>query len=642
MADEPSPVDLADATLAACSVAPSDAAASRAIVDGAEQAFEQRYRVDRLLGRGGMGEVRLCEDVEMGRSIALKTLRPDGGSAARFLREARMQGRLEHPAVVPVYDVGYSHGLPWFTMKRVNGITLAEVIAGLAAGDEATARSFGLRRLLSDFVQVCQAVAYAHDHGVIHRDLKPANVMLGEYGEVYVLDWGVAKAKGATTEIPDGPAAPRDGETAAGALLGTLGYMPPEQVDGGGAAVDHRADIYALGAMLFELLVLQPLHPRAPAMELIAGTLAGADARASVRAPERDVPPELEAICVRATATAPAERFADVRSLRDAVERYLDGDRDQQARRALAREHAAAARALEARSDDDHAARAQAVREAGRALALDPSNREAFEALGNLLRRPPKQVPPEVERRLALDQQRESRQQAGVGAVAGAAWLAFLVTPLFMGVRDWSSYLAIVGLMLVIVGLSLRRVRRDHAGSADVLVIALLQAVVLGLATRLFGPFMLVPGLVVATTAMFAFTEFRFVPLLIVMGCASVFVPWLLEWLGVISRTYAFDGDAMVIHARMATFSPTVTEVTLVIANVGVVAMAGLAIAHARNALNRVRRQLAVQAWQLEQVVPVETVADVTAGTAAAAPAVRAAGPSISTQTDPEPPATAT
>src|SRR5687768_15301096 len=123
-----------------------------------EQArFSERYRVDRLLGRGGMGEVRLCTDLVLGRDIAVKTLRDGGGSHARFLREARMQGRLEHPAVVPVYDAGEVDSLPYFTMKRVNGTTLAEVIGRLANGDAAALEHYGRRRLLTDFLQVCQA-----------------------------------------------------------------------------------------------------------------------------------------------------------------------------------------------------------------------------------------------------------------------------------------------------------------------------------------------------------------------------------------------------------------------------------------------------------------------------------------------------
>ncbi len=584
--------------------AAGDAGVAPPVAIDDDGAFARRYRVEQLIGRGGMGEVRLCSDVVMGRDVALKTLRHDAGSADRFLREARIQGRLEHPVIVPVYDMGRADGAPWFTMKRVNGVTLAEVIAHLAEGDEATERGFGRRRLLTDFVQVCQAIAYAHDRGVIHRDLKPANVMLGEYGEVYVLDWGIAKTVGPDTMQSVGATASSDGATSHGAVLGTLGYMPPEQL--AGPAVDERADIYALGAILFELLTCEPLHRRGDSMALATSTLDGADARASARAPAREVPPELEAICVRATALARDQRYGNVRELLAEVSRFLDGDRDQQRRREIASEHAALATALELRSDEDHDARARGLREAGRALTFAPDNREALTALGKLLTRPPRRMPPEVVRRLAHDDQVEGVRAARVGAVAACGWFVFLAIPLFMGLRDPISYAAVLALMVIIVAYSVRRAVRGASGDYDVLVIAVLQAIVLGLSSRLFGPFMMVPGLVVATTAMFALNEARWLGALVSLGCASLVVPWALERLGVLSPSFTIDGDQIVTYARMATFSPGLTEAALVIANVAVVAMAGLAIGRARTALNSLRRQLAVQAWQLEQIVPAD------------------------------------
>ncbi|HET6582835.1 MAG TPA: serine/threonine-protein kinase, partial [Nannocystaceae bacterium] len=303
--------------------------------------FADRYVFANLLGKGGMGEVRLCADDRLGRDVAVKTMYSTS-SRARFLREAKLQGRLEHPSVVPVYDVGEVVGTPYFTMRRIVGITLSDVIARLQDGDEEFAAKHSRRRLLTDFLQACQAVAYAHDHGVVHRDLKPANIMLGEYGEVYVLDWGIAKVRDGWNETGEPRSVvPTDGShTSDGSVLGTLGYMPPEQLEGTSDRLDFRADIYALGAILFELLTLQQLHSATGAGGKIESTLRGADARASERAPEREVPPELEAICVRATKTVPAERHADVRALIADVERFLDGDRDLERRRQLAREHA--------------------------------------------------------------------------------------------------------------------------------------------------------------------------------------------------------------------------------------------------------------------------------------------------------------
>jgi eukaryotic-like serine/threonine-protein kinase len=567
--------------------------------------FADRYFMEDVLGRGGMGEVRLCSDERLGRDVALKTMHTTS-SRSRFLREAKLQGRLEHPSVVPVYDVGEVVGTPFFTMRRVVGITLADVIAGLQAHDAEFVSHFSRRKLLTDFVQVCQAVAYAHDHGVVHRDLKPANIMLGDYGEVYVLDWGIAKTRGAASEVaePRSMVPTESPNTADGSVLGTLGYMPPEQLAGAADKVDSRADIYALGAILFELLTLRPLHPGTTTHEKIQSTLDGVDARASVRAPELDVAPELEAVCVRATAREPADRHDDVRALIADVERFLDGDRDLARRRELARDHAALAETQLRRTDDELAARAEAVREAGRALVFDPDNADALRILGRLLVVPPTRTPLEVERMIAEAEEREAAQQAKVGAVVGVAWLVFLAFPLWMGLRDAAIYVGLVVSLFAVVALSVvRAVKRDQ-GTALVVVIAAVQAVVMGFATRMFGPFVIVPGIVAATTAMFAFNELRHLRVLVAFGIASILVPWALEHIGVLAPSYSYGDDALVVHANFVSFPQLPTEVTLVFANVGTVLMAALALSRARRGLHDARKRLAVQKWQLEQIVP--------------------------------------
>ncbi|MCA9797823.1 MAG: serine/threonine protein kinase, partial [Candidatus Eremiobacteraeota bacterium] len=170
---------------------------------------------------------------------------------ARFLRECRIQGQLEHPAVVPVHDLGVGpDGAVYFTMKRVLGFTLDQIVAGLRRGDPELIRRFSRRRLLTAFLSICQAVELAHARGVIHRDLKPANMMLGDFGEVYVLDWGLARLASdpvsAVHEIRPVPPGESDHRlTAAGTFLGTPGYLPPEHARG--EAIDPRADVYALG-----------------------------------------------------------------------------------------------------------------------------------------------------------------------------------------------------------------------------------------------------------------------------------------------------------------------------------------------------------------------------------------------------------
>ncbi|MCW5801498.1 MAG: serine/threonine protein kinase, partial [Deltaproteobacteria bacterium] len=259
-----------------------------------------RYTLGAMLGKGGMGEVVSARDEQLGRSVAVKRLRAgldeQDQIVARFVREARIQGRLDHPAIVPVHELWHdAEGRPCFAMKQLAGRTLADVIEKLAAGDAATVREFPVQRLLRAFAEVCLAIEFAHTRGVVHRDLKPANIVLGDFGEVYVLDWGIARVvdepvPAARPSFPDLQLL-GDEATSIGAMIGTPGYMPPEQIQGE-ADVDARADIYALGCVLFELLARSALHPRG--REGIGSALAGdVDARPSVRAPGLDIAPEL-------------------------------------------------------------------------------------------------------------------------------------------------------------------------------------------------------------------------------------------------------------------------------------------------------------------------------------------------------------
>lgn len=299
---------------------------------------DARYDVRATLGEGGMGEVLLCRDRRIGRDVAMKiALRSRADQPemrARFLREARVQGQLEHPAIVPVYDMATdASGRSFFTMKRVRGLTLETVIGHLEAGESALAREYTLHKLLAAFGRVCLAIDFAHSRGVVHRDLKPANVMLGDFGEVYVLDWGVAKVEGAhdvddpevatldeSGERPCGPNA-----TEHGIVLGTPAYMAPEQQYG--HPVDARTDVYALGAILFEILTHRGLwESRARRGTDLTKALEWA----------RDVPLELTATWRKATSRLPADRHESARALHDEIERYLSGDRDLFARRAFA------------------------------------------------------------------------------------------------------------------------------------------------------------------------------------------------------------------------------------------------------------------------------------------------------------------
>jgi WD40 repeat protein len=277
-----------------------------------------RYRVRRLHGAGGMGQVWVAVDTDLGREVAIKELRPDHRAGpeleARFLREARVTARLQHPGVVPVYELVPRAGgePPFYTMRFAPGRTLAEA-AEQFHRDRAAGR-VTLRALLDAFVRVCQTVAYAHAQGVIHRDLKGQNVILGEYGEVLVVDWGVAREVG----VPDPPAGPDAAgpvgggprHTRLGTVIGTPGYMAPEQAAGGGAD-DERTDVHGLGAILHEVLTARPPYP------------APADTGPDPAAHWPGAPRPLAAVCRKALAPAPADRFAGAAEVAAEVQRWL-------------------------------------------------------------------------------------------------------------------------------------------------------------------------------------------------------------------------------------------------------------------------------------------------------------------------------
>ena len=308
-----------------------------------------------------MGTVRRVFDLRLQREVALKMLRPELAARPeqqrRFFREALVTSRLQHPGIPPVHDLGFlEDGRPYFTMKEVRGQTLGDAIhafhaaGGLSRGDGRVA----LRRLVEVFRKACDAVAFAHAHGVVHRDLKPANVLLGEHGEVQVVDWGIARVSD-----EDGPGAEEitgvldddldleDADTRVGAVMGTRGYMAPEQARGENEAVDARADVYALGTLLYMLLYgRRPdqgelLSAQVTAVEALTlhtlweggetRELAPAVVPPRTHLPGADLAP-LGEICERALQPEPCQRFANAGQLAAAVGGWLDGvQRRQQA-----------------------------------------------------------------------------------------------------------------------------------------------------------------------------------------------------------------------------------------------------------------------------------------------------------------------
>jgi hypothetical protein len=298
-------------------------------------AGDGRYALGQELGRGGGGVVYLGTDRSLRRSVALKVLSPelvtDPIRVQAFVEEAIITGGLEHPNIVPAYDLGCSSTLGiYYTMKRLTGRPLAQVLTELRRGDPATVHSFGTYRLLGCFIELCRALAYAHARGVLHGDLKPENVFIGEYGEVVLVDWGLAQVLG-----PDGKHQARGRMKA-----GTPEYMAPEQITKSGQDLDVRSDIWSLGVILYELLTLtlpfQGANPREVLMRVMVEPLEPP----SSRAPGRPVLAGVEEICRRALSKNRELRHGSVAELMTELEAELEGTRErlrraEQARRAL-------------------------------------------------------------------------------------------------------------------------------------------------------------------------------------------------------------------------------------------------------------------------------------------------------------------
>ncbi len=318
----------------------------------------KRYRFRGRIGTGGQGVVLKVWDAKLSRPLAMKivlgraedqptgqTPRVDGRRLTRFVDEARIASQLNHPGIVPVHELGADEsGRAFFTMKLVKGDDLSRIFEKVKRGED----GIGLPRAVSYLLRVCEAMAYAHDRGVIHRDLKPANVMVGAYGEVHVMDWGLARVIGDAASDASAPRARSnepishidsvrraERETTPGSVLatehgdwiGTPCYMSPEQARGDNAVVGPQSDVYAVGAMLYQLLTWTP--PYVPPGETVSGLIV---LRQTIHGPPPPVEslapraiPELVAICERAMARDPAARYASMRALAADLQAFLDG-----------------------------------------------------------------------------------------------------------------------------------------------------------------------------------------------------------------------------------------------------------------------------------------------------------------------------
>lgn len=298
-----------------------------AVLSGLPQKPQSRYRFLRSIGFGGMKTVLLVHDSDTDRDVAM-ALMPDfkersGFDQERFVKEALLTAKLEHPNIVPVHDIGVdSSGSPYFTMKYLHGQSLDQLLRKLKKGDPESISRYGLEKLLQIFTRICNAIEFAHSRGICHLDLKPSNISLGEYGEVQVIDWGLARPFNTiethiTKQLPDGRRV----------VSGTPGFMSPEQIHNSvDIPIGKRSDIYSLGCILYAMLTLSYPLEEYDTDETFRRTVTGNIPAPSKVAPEdRHVPAAVEAICLKAMAPRQTDRYRDVRELREDIFAFQTG-----------------------------------------------------------------------------------------------------------------------------------------------------------------------------------------------------------------------------------------------------------------------------------------------------------------------------
>ncbi len=546
------------------------------------------YQLRDVIGRGGMGEVILAHDPRMERDVAVKRMlaeRPTVEAEARFLREAKIQARLDHPAIVPVYELGRdATGRPFFAMKRLSGTTLAAL---LETGEST-------QRLLRAVVDVCLAIALAHERQIVHRDLKPSNIMLGDYGEVYVLDWGIARIlddRSSLMTIQTSPSVDRTG-TQTGQMLGTPGYMAPEQM--AGSDVGTAADIYALGAIVFEILAGEPLHPRGAGA--IGSTLGHVQTSPAERRPDRTIPLELDRVCREALRGEPGGR-PSARQLADGIQRYLDGDRDTERRRALALEDLTVARAAREAGD-----RAKTMKHAGRAMTLDPSCTEAVELATSLLLEPPEKLPPELETRIAKQEEAETRLRSKRAIVPFFAF--FLLVPMLplISVRSWGE----LGVVAIAMGVQIAVSYINWRVRKMPLAVMMLSQFLLVLAfSRIASGFILTPVLAAGMALSVASIPWLNDRPLALASWAFLMMlaPFGLELLGLVEPSWRLQ-DGLLIQSTIFERTTMIDIGGLILGNATIVMVIAAYTRMIARDRRVAQRALYAHTWHLEQLIP--------------------------------------
>ena len=290
----------------------------------------EKYEVSATIGAGGMGEVLLVKDRDLRREIAMKVMKRSmavlNEHRVKFVAEAQATSQLEHPGIPPVHDLGLTpDGSPYFTMKLVRGQTLRDVLHNLLVGRKEYRQEFTLHRLTTVLERICEALHFAHEKGVLHRDLKPENIMLGDFGEVHVMDWGIARVRGEKVD-PEEQVGTEGTDaglmTVDGSIKGTVPYMSPEQAMGRVTSMDRRSDVWSLGCILYEMLTL---HMAFEGVGLLARVRRGEFPSVRTRNTRRPVPEDLAILCERCLTVDPAGRPASARDLGMALRKWLDG-----------------------------------------------------------------------------------------------------------------------------------------------------------------------------------------------------------------------------------------------------------------------------------------------------------------------------